>query len=88
MRVAAVSSSYSEHWTSPSVMASEVAGENGAPRKRARSGSTERDEKPGSVEELPRKASKSDLSVDDLHVDRVALLDAGAQYGKVHIILH
>ena len=61
-------------------MASGYTGENGAPRKRARSGSSERDEQPDGTEQLPKKTSKAELCVD---ADRVALLDAGAQYGKV-----
>ena len=54
-----------------------------AARKRARSGSSEKDYITGDTVQVPKKASKSDVSTITCKVDRVALLDAGAQYGKV-----
>jgi len=38
---------------------------------------------PEGTEQIPKKASKSELPTGSMNLDKIALLDAGAQYGKV-----
>ena len=64
-------------------MASDYVAENGTARKRARSRSDEMESTPEGTEQIPKKTSKSELPTSNMNIDRIALLDAGAQYGKV-----
>lgn len=54
-------------------------------RKRVRSGDSESDVSQDLSDAVPvtKKVSVSDMDLSSLKPDRVALLDAGAQYGKV-----